>query len=462
MHRSNRLLSILAGIFNDGVMGLLALVALATALAPLVFNVGPALERAFTIVEWTLVGLFAAEFCVHGAVAEDRRAWLRSPWRVIDVLTVIGPIVALLPRVSDVARGSLMLRMLRVGRAVAFGTRAGSVAVRAPGHATHMRRGGSPLVSVVAADGNLQPVRSDWGSVLGWTKQPAPLWFHAANLDGDGLGALAEAASVSPQDVLRVLDDDQHARLSHAAHRATVILQMPTVAEDGFPSVHRDRVLAIVTRDGIVTATTGAFDLQTGVAHLAQRAPLPPLPFPARIACAILALARERNVAVARRFDEEARRLEALDGGGAFLQDTFRLRREISATALDLWHLKAIIRALAEGKARFEGLDLKDEKYLDDLLGEAESLYETVNRTKEDVKNLIELHINLKSFETNGFLKLLAVVSFLGLIPSVVGGMLGMNVMGNPWPVTLSQVAFGVTMGMATALYVFAVKGWLK
>lgn len=62
----------------------------------------------------------------------------------------------------------------------------------------------------------------------------------------------------------------------------------------------------------------------------------------------------------------------------------------------------------------------------------------------------------------NAFLKLLAIVSFLGLIPSVAGGLLGMNVAGNPWPVTLGQVAFGVAMGMATVLYVFAVKGWLK
>jgi Mg2+ and Co2+ transporter CorA len=75
---------------------------------------------------------------------------------------------------------------------------------------------------------------------------------------------------------------------------------------------------------------------------------------------------------------------------------------------------------------------------------------------------LIELHINFKSFEMNAFLKLLAIVSFLGLIPSVAGGLLGMNVAGNPWPVTLGQVAFGVAMGMATALYVFAVRGWLK
>jgi Mg2+ and Co2+ transporter CorA len=104
----------------------------------------------------------------------------------------------------------------------------------------------------------------------------------------------------------------------------------------------------------------------------------------------------------------------------------------------------------------------KGEKYLDDLLAETESLYETVNKNKEELQTLIELHINFKSFEMNTFLKLLAIVSFLGLIPSIAGGLLGMNVAGNPWPVTLGQVTFVVVMSMATALHVFAVKGWLK
>lgn len=122
----------LARFFNEGVMGFFALVALATALGPMVFDVSLDVERALTIVEWVLVGTFAAEFFIQGAVAPDPRAWLRSPWRFIDVLTVLGPVVALLPQVSDLASGSLMLRMLRLGRAVAFGTRAGSVAVRMP------------------------------------------------------------------------------------------------------------------------------------------------------------------------------------------------------------------------------------------------------------------------------------------------------------------------------------------
>ncbi len=452
----------LARLFNEAVMGFLALVALATALGPMVFDVSPGVERLLTVVEWVLVGTFAAEVFVQGAVAHDRRAWIRSPWRIVDALTVLGPVVALLPQVSDLASGSLMLRMLRVGRAVAFGARAGSVAVRKPRDTGQTVRATTPTVSVVAAEGDLHPVGSDWGSFLAWTRQPSGGWFHASNLDSDRFHELAHAAGVLEEEIDRVLAGDIHARLHEGAHHATLILQLPTVADVGFPEVHRDRLLAVVTKEGILTATTGSFDIHTRVEHLSKRAALPKVPFPARIACALLSVVRERNLFIAHRFDEEVRRLEALDGGVVLLRESFRLRREISTTALDLWHVKGVVRALADGKTTLSGMDLREEEYLDDLLAETESLYETVNKSKEEIKSLIELHINFKSFEMNTFLKLLAIVSFLGLIPSIAGGLLGMNVAGNPWPVTLGQVAFGVAMGMATALYVFAVKGWLK
>ena len=53
-------------------------------------------------------------------------------------------------------------------------------------------------------------------------------------------------------------------------------------------------------------------------------------------------------------------------------------------------------------------------------------------------------------------------MSVLGLIPAVVGGLLGMNLVDNPWAVTLPQVAFGVSMAMLLVLYLFLVRGWLR
>ena len=237
----------LARLSSEAVMGFLALVALATALGPLVFDVSPDIELVLTVVEWVLVGAFAADFFIQGAVATDRRAWIRSPWRIVDVLTVLGPILALLPQVSDLARGSLMLRMLRVGRAVAFGTRAGSVAVRKPRGTSQMVGATTPTVSVISAEGDLQPVESDWGSFLAWTREPDALWFHAANVNRARFHELAHAAGVSDQDLDRVLDGDGHAKLREGKRHATLVLQIPMVAEIGFPEVHRHRLLAVIT-----------------------------------------------------------------------------------------------------------------------------------------------------------------------------------------------------------------------
>lgn len=61
-----------------------------------------------------------------------------------------------------------------------------------------------------------------------------------------------------------------------------------------------------------------------------------------------------------------------------------------------------------------------------------------------------------------GVMRVLAILSALGLIPAVVGGLLGMNVAGNPWVVTLPQVVYCVSVGMSLALYLFLIKGWLR
>jgi Mg2+ and Co2+ transporter CorA len=70
--------------------------------------------------------------------------------------------------------------------------------------------------------------------------------------------------------------------------------------------------------------------------------------------------------------------------------------------------------------------------------------------------------LNVVSFEMNRVMRLLAVVSVLGLIPAVIAGLLGINVIDSPWAVTLPQVSFVVLFGMVLGLYFFVVKGWLR
>ena len=92
----------------------------------------------------------------------------------------------------------------------------------------------------------------------------------------------------------------------------------------------------------------------------------------------------------------------------------------------------------------------------------ADYLYETVVNIRDEVLSVMELHLNIVSFDMNRVMRVLAVVSVLGLIPAVIGGLFGMNLIDNPWPFTLPQVAFAISFGMVVGLYLFFVKGWLR
>jgi len=138
------------------------------------------------------------------------------------------------------------------------------------------------------------------------------------------------------------------------------------------------------------------------------------------------------------------------------------LKKELSAAQADLWRLKSVLNDLAAAGKKLPGSDGKEVEFLKQLAHDSEYLYDTVVNTREELLSLIDLHINVVSFDMNRVMRVLAVVSVLGLIPAVVGGLFGMNLIDNPWPFTLKQVSFCVVFGMVMCLYFFFVKGWLR
>ena len=452
-------------VLNEAVMGFLALVALATGIGPLVFDVSPATDRLLDFVEWVVLGLFIAEFAVQFTVARDRSAWVRSPWRLVDAICIGGPLLSLLPQVSDEVRGALVFRFLRVGRAVAFSARAGALAVQKRQASTPALHRGEAKISMIPPGEVHSSTAASWSDLSAWIRDRSPAWYHVSGVHRDQLEELVRMAGIRDEDVVHFRDPVGQSRVTSFSGLTSIILSLPTVAEVGFPAVSKTRVLVMVFETGLLTATWDSFDLPQSILPGTARGALADASFPARTSYGILALARDRSAVVAHRHEEEILRLEEIranEGGAAFLNQAFRLQREMSSATADVWRLKEIVRKLADGKVQLQGADAKNEPFLDSLLSSVDALHEKFVELKESLTSLIELHMNVTSFEMNKFMKLLAIVGFLGLIPSVAGGLLGMNVEGNPWSVTLGQVAFGIAMGMAISLYVFAIKGWLR
>jgi len=187
-------------------------------------------------------------------------------------------------------------------------------------------------------------------------------------------------------------------------------------------------------------------------------------PWGTRCALHVIAAVLDRNEALAAQVERELRGLESLRADQSpehFFESIFRLKRNLALAKGDLWRLRNLLNLLAEGRRELPGLG-GDNADLKQLSEQADYLHETVEKAHEQLLTLLDLHLNIASYDVNRFMRLLAVVSSLAIIPTIIGGLLGMNILGNPWPVTLAQVAFGTFILMLCVLYAFLAKGWLR
>ncbi len=439
---------------SEAVMGYLALAALGLGLAPMLFTLTPGVETAFDAVEWIIVGLFATEYAVNLWASPDRAAFAADPWRILDAAIVLASLASLLPFVSEAARSSLALRILRLIRALLFGVRAGHAAMRP---ALPLRRGaptGPPEVARLCP-GETPAQGAEWSALLRWVAKPADDWMHASNIPLDRLQEIAAAAGVPHVMVEAAVHESSYPRLQSSERWSVLSLSVPS--EDD--ALRRDPVLLLLGETGLLSLALHPMRLQRPPASFDD------LPWGTRCALDVVRRVVGRNEDLAGRIEREVRQLEALpaaESPESFFESTFRLKQALSMAKGDLWRLRALLEKLADGRRRLPGLTPGAREAIRHLSEDADFLYETLDNTRETVLSLIDLHINMASHDTNRFMRLVAIMSTLALIPAVAGGLLGMNLGDSPWPITLGQVAFITFLLMIAVLYTFLARGWLK
>ncbi len=215
----------------------------------------------------------------------------------------------------------------------------------------------------------------------------------------------------------------------------------------------------LLTEDDVLSLAVRPLELEKPPATIEG------VPWGPRCALDVVRRVLERNEDLAGRLERELRELEGLPADESperFFEATFRLKRALSVAKGDLWRLRGLLEMLSEGRRTLPGLGEAGRAAAAGLAEEADYLYETVDNTRESVLSLIDLHINVAAHDTNRFMRLVAIVSTLGLIPAITGGLMGMNLVDSPWPVTLGQVAFATLILILGVLYAFLAKGWLK
>lgn len=449
-------------ILGDPFLGFLAIVAAGLTAVPLLFKISDQTNSLLEGGQWAIIALFAVEYGFGFAAAESKRRFLLNPWRLVDAATIIIPLISLVPGATDLLRSSPVLRLTRLARLLSLGMRASGVMVRETKAAAAAPKQAPVQVRMLPGLGAAVPRLTTWDEFARWASQPQAGWYSVANVGEHNLAELEVATGIPADYISSHLFGTSYPHLEKTEHFISLFVWVPENSASG--SIERNGVLLFANEKGVLTFSRRPAHLLDRIAQN-QESELANLPFPTRMTCQFLNVILDVNENLVGHFEQKLGALEDLpvrESRPQFFEETFRLKKELSAAQSDLWRLRGVLKDLAESRVKFPGNGAEPSEFLKELAERADYLYETVNNTREGVLSLIELHLNVVSFEMNRVMRVLAVVSVLGLIPAVVGGLFGMNLADNPWPFTLPQVTFGVGMTMIICLYLFVVKGWLR
>lgn len=120
-------------------------------------------------------------------------------------------------------------------------------------------------------------------------------------------------------------------------------------------------------------------------------------------------------------------------------KETFHFKKEIQKISSNLWHFHQVLHQIIN-KENLSILKIKNSNNFDNLHAESEYMYETAQNIKESLISLIELHINTVSYDMNRVMKVIAVITCLAIIPSIIGGLLGVNLADSPYPLKITEI----------------------
>jgi Mg2+ and Co2+ transporter CorA len=451
---------LLAFVLGEAFLGFLAIIAVALTLFPMLFAVSPAAANAIEASQWLIIGLFAAEYALALTWTSDRRAFLRDPWRWLDLVTVVVPLATMLPSVSRLLRSSMILRLVRLVRIVTFSVRASGMIVRRE----TQRAAAGPAIQPtrVTLLGQEQAADVAWSDFWGQLQTANESWYHIQHPTTEDLTHLAGAAGTTAESLRAHLTGAGFPHVETVGSYSGFFVWVPELTPAR--EIVRCGLFCLLNEKRLLSFSQNATPLLTSIRVGPRHAGTDAHPFAERMTQAFFCAALRQNEQLVGLFTQDLRSLEEVpvrESREHFFERTFRLKKELSAAQTDLWRLKSLLVELAERRAPLPGMRAEAAPEFQRMADDAAFLHEAILNLREEVLSLIDMHINIVSFDMNRVMRLLAVISALGLIPTVIGGLLGMNLADNPWAVTLPQVAFGICFGMVLGLYLFFVKGWL-
>jgi Mg2+ and Co2+ transporter CorA len=297
---------------------------------------------------------------------------------------------------------------------------------------------------------------------------PVQNWLDISYVSNEDFDELSNTLGVPKVLIESRLSDESYPQIDYFGRYSLIFARVTDgqlTADDSTKlSTSRSDLLVVCHGNDIITISKTQTDIFNRIMERAKKIYTPEEPLAVTILYTILKHMIEKNKQL---IDEVEKHLIIFENTPLrerptnFLETTFCLRKEINQLITALLHLKEIISDITSKSVPLEGLSERHEKKFKLLMDEVAYVYETAFFARDSLIYLVDLYMNTMSYETNKVMRIIAVITSLGIIPAVFG-LLGSNIVGNPWDVQLWQLFAVLVLFMFAAGIIFYKLGWFK
>jgi Mg2+ and Co2+ transporter CorA len=451
-------------LFNDDLMTVLAVILVPAIGLPMLFQLSPVMLALLDLVNYFVIAMFIAEYLLKLYVADSRLDFARDPWHALDLLIVLLALVDFFGLFSG-GRASPILRLLRLLRIFT-----------AAGRGVKIHRPPTPVIKALPTVSRMIVNTMDRHGIDRCTGNGQPCkiiddtaiaWIDMQDVSPIDLDYISRSINVPRIVIESKIVEEAFPRIDYYSDYTTIFLWDAKLVSRGEGmrdmGISRTGLLIVCEGNRIITICTGRsrlFDEISGEGLAADS-----VVFPAQVLYSILRHKVKDGEEIVRAFEQKTVMLEELPvekTPPAFLADTFHLKKEVQKINKNLWHLRQVLDNLKTRKVALNGITDEHLHLFDILYDEVDYLYETSQNINDSMASLRELHINTNSYELTRVMRILAIITCMALVPSTIGGLLGENILGQPFPLTIGEVMVIVASLMVLELYAFYKMGWLR
>lgn len=448
-------------IFTDHLMIVLALLLIPAIFLPFFFILSQFMLDFIRVVRSAILVLFILEYILKLYVADSRKAYARDPWHIIDLIIVILAATDFIPRIplGGIGRAFPLLRVTRIF-AVAGRTVKRAVPLRPVEKVTPLFS--RMKINILTDGGIIKGAAKE--DIAGYMAAPGHIWIDLQQVSELDIGFVCDTLKI-PKIVLESkIIKESYPKIDFFKNFTTIFIRDSKLQSDGVDikdvRILRNNMLISWANNYIVTISSEKSELFDLVSDgLAVKDD----DFIIRILYSIFSRKISDYEEIVRLMEQNITAMEELPVGQMhpFLENSFYFKKEIQKIHSNLLHFKQVLGIIRTRKI-LPGLRDEYHSLFGVLHDESVFLSETSENIRDNLFSLIDLRINTVSVGLNRVMRILAVITSLGLIPSIISGLFGQNLIDSPYPVRLPEVFFLEIFIMSLMAYAFYRRGWLR